>query len=179
MEANIEHAKGLFNSGEFAEAIPLLDHVMSTITSNSELHEMRAVCFLRTGEQMKGIEELRQSVHMISDNREGMLRVSVLMYEAGLAARSLEEIRKCLQLDQDDKQCRAHYRKVKALAKFIADAQTRSEEKDWDKCLASAKRFLDLEKDNREYALQANTLICRCGARVSVTIFCTSFNVCL
>lgn len=106
---------------------------------------------------------------MISDNREGMLRVSVLMYEAGLATRSLEEIRSCLRLDPDDKGCRAHYAKVRVLAKAIEDAQNNAQSEKWSKCLPQARRILELEGGNPEYVLQGKVLICRCGARVRVT----------
>ncbi|VDM24381.1 unnamed protein product, partial [Hydatigera taeniaeformis] len=131
MEANIEQAKSLYSKGRYSEALPLLDYLMKTITSSSELHEMRALCNIKTGDQIKGIEELRESVHMVSDNREGMLRVAMLMYDAGLAARSLEEIRNCLRLDPDDKGCRAHYTKVRVLAKAIEDAQNNAQSEKW------------------------------------------------
>ncbi|VDK40428.1 unnamed protein product [Taenia asiatica] len=165
METNVNHAKLLYSKGRYSEALPLLDYVMKTITSNSELHEMRALCNIKTGDHIKGIEELRESVHMVSDNREGMLRVSVLMYDAGLATRSLEEIRNCLRLDPDDKGCRAHYAKVRVLAKAIEDAQNNAQSEKWSKCLPQARRILELEGGNPEYVLQSKVLICRCGAR--------------
>lgn len=166
MQSSIEKAKKLYADGKYSEVIHLLDFAMATVTSNSELHEMRGNCYLRTGEQIKGIEELRQSVHMVTDNREGMLRVSILMYEAGLVARSLEEVRRCIQLDQDDSNCRQHYKKVKVLA----DAQTNSESEKWAKCLSLAQKFLEVEDNNAEPILQAKIIICHCGSRVRLVL---------
>ena len=53
MEANIDLAKSLYSKGKYSEALPLLNHVMKTVTSNSELHEMRALCNIRTGDHIK------------------------------------------------------------------------------------------------------------------------------
>ncbi|VDD76229.1 unnamed protein product [Mesocestoides corti] len=166
LEVNIDQAKSFYSNGQYNEAIPLLDYLLNTITSSSELHELRALCNIKIGEQIKGIEELRQSVHMVSDNRAGMLRVSILMYNVGLAARSLEEVRNCLRLDPDDKDCREHYGKVKKLANLISDAQTSADDEKWEKCLSLSNRILDLEGNNSDYVLQGKTLVCRCGARV-------------
>lgn len=104
---------------------------------------------------------------MVSDNRAGILRVSMLMYDAGLAARSLDEIRSCLRLDPDDKGCREHYGKVKVLVKAINDAQQFSDDEKWHKCLTSANRVLELGGRIPEYMLQGKKLVCHCGARVS------------
>lgn len=103
---------------------------------------------------------------MVSDNREGMLRVSKLMYNAGLAGQSLEEVRGCLRLDPDDKSCRAHYKKVQVLVKAITDAQTRAEAEKWNDCLTSATKIIELNDSISKYILQGRTLVCRCGARV-------------
>lgn len=103
---------------------------------------------------------------MLSDNREGLLKVAKLMYDFGWAERSLEEIRECLKLDPDDKSCRAHYNKVRKLAKAIKDAETYSEGKKWKDCVKSAKRVIELNDTISDYVLQGNVLVCRCGAKV-------------
>ena len=53
MEANIDLAKSLYSSGKYSEALPVLDHVMNIVTSNSELHEMRALCNIKSGDHIK------------------------------------------------------------------------------------------------------------------------------
>ncbi|VDL86759.1 unnamed protein product [Schistocephalus solidus] len=167
LEVKIEHAKTLYQNGNFAEAIPVLDTIMQSISANSELHEMRANCYLKTGEVKKGIQELRNSVHLVNDNRAGLLSVAVLMYNAGFALQSLEEIRRCLQLDQEDKECRAHYSKVKKLSGIITGAEEDSNAERWSECLLKARTLLSSEENNTEYVMQASMHICHCGAQIS------------
>ncbi|BHF73576.1 DnaJ sub C member 3 [Sparganum proliferum] len=167
IEVKIDHAKELYQNGNFAEAIPVLDTIMQSVSANSELQEMRANCYLKTGEIKKGIQDLRKSVHLINDNRAGILSVAVLMYNAGFALQSLEEIRSCLQLDQGDEECRQHYSKVKKLAGIITGAEEDSNAGRWTECLSKARTLLSSEKNNTEYVLQASMHICHCGAEIS------------
>lgn len=150
---------------------------------------MRALCRIKSGDTTRvgfdivahyslsqGIEELRECVHMVSDNRGGILRVSKLMYDFGWAERSLEEIRECLKLDPDDKPCRAHYGKVKILAKAIKDGEKYKEEKKWEDCIKSGKRIIELNDSTSNYVLQGNVLICSCSARVCSRVLGNSLS---
>ncbi|KAM3173567.1 hypothetical protein ACTXT7_012268 [Hymenolepis weldensis] len=179
VEANLDYAKQLYWSEQYVEALPLFDHVIDIVPLSREIHEMRALCRIKSGDTTRvgfdivahyslsqGIEELRECVHMVSDNRGGILRVSKLMYDFGWAERSLEEVRECLKLDPDDKPCRAHYGKVRILAKAIKDGEKYNEEKRWEDCIKSGKRIIELNDSISYYVLRGNVLICSCSARV-------------
>nr|CDS32072.1 DnaJ (Hsp40) subfamily C member [Hymenolepis microstoma] len=166
-EANLDYAKQLYWKGRFIEALPLFDHIIDIVPSSVEIHEMRAFCRIKSGDVTRGIEELRECVHMVSDNREGLLRVSKIMYDFGWAERSLEEVRECLKLDPDDKPCRAHYGKVRILAKAIKLGEKHEEDKKWDDCIKSGKRIIELNDSISDYVLRGNILVCKCASWVN------------
>ncbi|KAL3309207.1 DnaJ subfamily C member 3 [Cichlidogyrus casuarinus] len=160
-----EEAKILLDHGSFTEALPILDSLMDSVNLNKEILEWRARCNLKTGEIQRGIQDLRHSVHLVNDNRAGLLDISLLMYDYGLAVQSLEEIRECLRLDQDDKACHNHYKKVKKLAKAVTGAEDASENGNWDECVRYAKNIPILEPNVPSYKDQAELNLCHCLAK--------------
>ncbi|VDO05066.1 unnamed protein product [Rodentolepis nana] len=165
-EANLDYAKQLYFREQFTEALPLFDFVMDIVPSNREIHEMRAICRIKSGDTIRGIEELRECIHMVSDNREGLLRVSKIMYDFGWAERSLEEVRECLKLDPDDKPCRAHYGKVRILVKTMKLGEKQRKDEKWNDCIKTGNRIIELNDSISDYVLQGKVLICECASWV-------------
>ena len=52
------------------------------------------------------------------------------------------EIRECLKLDQDDKKCHDHYKKVKKVVKALDNSQEHLDREDFEACSRSAKRVM-------------------------------------
>ena len=50
------------------------------------------------------------------------------------------EIRECLKLDPDHKECFQFYKKVKKVNKFNNDAQEQLNNKEYEECIASARK---------------------------------------
>lgn len=50
------------------------------------------------------------------------------------------EIRECLKLDPDHKECFQFYKKVKKVNKFNNDAQDQLNNKEYEECIASANK---------------------------------------
>lgn len=73
------------------------------------------------------------------------------------------EIRECLKLDQDHKDCSPFYRKLKKIVKHINDALKAEESRDFKKCITSAKSVLTLENDMENVRFHAYHSICKCA----------------
>lgn len=76
------------------------------------------------------------------------------------------QIRECLKLDPDDKQCQPHYKKVKKLVKQINAAQEAKVNGQYDECLNKAKQFMKTEPSEEFYQLKGEGYLCHCNAKV-------------
>lgn len=76
------------------------------------------------------------------------------------------QIRECLKLDPDDKQCQPHYKKVKKLVKQINAAQEAKVNGQYDECLNKAKQFMKTEPNEEFYQLKGQGYLCHCNAKV-------------
>lgn len=72
------------------------------------------------------------------------------------------EIRECLKLDPDHKQCFPFYKKIRKMKKLLQDAETALEEKDYDTCIDSARRALVQESNEPKVQFMAYHCLCRC-----------------
>ena len=79
-----------------------------------------------------------------------------MFYELGEAEQSLTEIRECLKLDPDHKQCFAHYKKVKKLVKQMNSAHAASNENRVDDCVAKVKAIKKTEPHVLAYSTRAD-----------------------
>lgn len=150
---------------------------MESVDYAEELRELRARCYLSLGDVQKvifvlnycpqGLQEMRFGVHLTNDNREGLLRISQIMYDAGFAVQAVNELRECLRLDQDDKACLSLYKKVNKVAKAITATQEALEAERYSDCIKKASEIVKFESSNTEYANQANISLCHCHAKVS------------
>ena len=72
------------------------------------------------------------------------MRLSVLHYHLGEAEESLNEVRECLRLDPDHKDCFTLYKKLKKVAKFVVAAREARNSEEWEDCKEAAQkvRFL-------------------------------------
>ncbi|TNN20509.1 DnaJ subfamily C member 3 isoform 1, partial [Schistosoma japonicum] len=160
-----ENARKSFENSEYKEALVLLNKLVESIDFAEELRELRAKCYLSLGEVQKGLQEMRFGVHLTNDNREGLLRISRIMYDAGFALQAINELRECLRLDQDDKACLSFYKKVNKVAKAITATQEALEAERYSDCIKKAAEIVKFESSNPEYASQANISLCHCHAK--------------
>lgn len=50
------------------------------------------------------------------------------------------QVRECLKLDPEHKECFPHYKKVKKVAKLVNDLTTSANENNYEVCVAAAKK---------------------------------------
>lgn len=72
------------------------------------------------------------------------------------------EIRECLKLDPEHSKCFSFYKKIKKVAKLLADAETAEEGSDYKKCIDSAQSILKLEQNVNNVRFTAHQFLCKC-----------------
>ena len=88
---------------------------------------------------------MRTLTKLTNDNTEGYFKLATLHYQLGEGDESLHEIRECLKLDPEHKDCYPFYKKVKKVAKFLTAAQEAQNTQDWQECIDAAKKVLKNE----------------------------------
>ena len=76
------------------------------------------------------------------------------------------QIRECLKLDPDHKECFAHYKKVKALSKQLASANEFKNGEQYQECVNKAAQILKTESKILPFVLRAKSFFCRCYSKV-------------
>lgn len=76
------------------------------------------------------------------------------------------QIRECLKLDPDHKECFPFYKKVKKLVKQIDATQEYQSQQMWEDCVNKANAMLKTEPDMYTYVQRARGYICHCEAKV-------------
>lgn len=166
LKQNIEHAKVLFQAGDYENVVNILGHVIELCPSYVELREMRADAYVALGELGKATGELRQTVKLTADNTKGYLKLSLLHYQMGEEEDSLLQIRECLKLDPDHKECFEHYRKVKKLAKQLADSNEYKSSEKYEDCIDKAQSILKTEPEVQHFVLRALSFFCHCNSKL-------------
>jgi len=161
----IEHAKVLFERGDHSGVVDLLAKAIELCPWDVKLRQMRAHSYEMIGEYFKAIQDLRPTTKLISDNMAAHLRISLLAYALGEGEDSLREIRECLKLDQDHKECHKHYKKVKKLVKFFNDAKNLMDQEKWGDALMKLRAALKLEGQNYKFVVNAKEKMCHCHAK--------------
>lgn len=177
-------------SGEHQTAIALLTQLLEISPWSSEIRELRAQSYLMVGDRLAAVSDFRSVNRLMQDGSDDLtnrkllsyliicygnllninflldiFKLSKLLYELGHAADALKEVRECLKLDPEHKLCFPFYKKIKKVTKFIDDAETYQENKDYDSCLSSAEKVLKNEKDVPMIIFRANQLLCGCSAK--------------
>lgn len=116
---------------------------------------------------MKAINDLKATAKLIPDNTQAFLKISQLLYAIGDADDSLSNIRECLKLDPDHKECHQHYTKVKKLAKQLETIRDAISQSRWNDCLEKANQVMKLSSDpsSSAFVIRAHTSLCTCMSR--------------
>ena len=76
------------------------------------------------------------------------------------------QVKECLKLDPDHKECFPFYKKVKKLVKQLQAAQDSSNSENWDDCVNKARKILETESKVYNFLHTAKSHICHCQAKV-------------
>ncbi|OAF65748.1 DnaJ subfamily C member 3 [Intoshia linei] len=163
---NLEKATMFFEEEEYFHCISILDELIKESPWSIHMRNMRADSLIATRQESIAIKDLKSLVNLIPDNRETLLKMSLMQYQLGDSVASLDSVRDCIRLDQEDKPCRKHYSKIKKMAKEFSKILDSIESKKWqiclDKCIVIKEK---LSTHPSIYKFKINRLICNCQAK--------------
>lgn len=155
-------AKQLMTQGDYVHASSILSTLIEVCPWDPELHELRAECYIQLGELAKAVHDLQPTTKLRNDNTAAHYKISQLLYQMGDADESLKEVRECLKLDADHKQCHAHYKIVKKLAQHFKSVSEHINEQKWSECIDRVDQILKVESKVVAFVQKANSHRCHC-----------------
>ncbi|KAG7256372.1 hypothetical protein CRUP_002034 [Coryphaenoides rupestris] len=165
MQRLLTQAQDTFDSKDYAGTVTLLDPVIETCMWDVSSREMRAECFIQMGEMGKAISDLKATSKLKSDNTQAFLHLSTFYYHLGDHEMSLTEVRECLKLDPDHKQCYAHYKQVKKLNKQIQSAEALIQEQRYNEAVSKYEVVMKTEPNVPQFSHHAKERICHALAQ--------------
>ncbi|KAM9834980.1 dnaJ homolog subfamily C member 3b isoform 1-T1 [Syngnathus typhle] len=157
-----EDARAAHHRGNYGAAVSVLERIIEISPWDPEMRELRADCYLRTGEPRKAVQDLAPATRLRSDNRAAFLKLSLLHYSLGEHHESLNQVRECLKLDQDDKNCLAHYKQAKKLSKQLDSAEELVQAERYREAIDKYEGVMKAEPHVPQYSNLAKERICFC-----------------
>lgn len=157
-----EEAHAAYHQGDYSTTVNYLERAIEISPWDPESRELRADCYIRMGDPQKAIQDLTPTTRLRNDNRAAFLKLSLLHYSLGEHHESLNHIRECLKLDQDDKECLSHYRQVKKLSKQLDSAEELIQEQWFHQAIEKYESVMKTEPNVMFYTNLAKEKICFC-----------------
>uniref|UniRef100_A0A8C9RAR4 DnaJ homolog subfamily C member 3 n=1 Tax=Scleropages formosus TaxID=113540 RepID=A0A8C9RAR4_SCLFO len=158
----VSQAHSVFSQKDYTSAITYLDSIIETCMWNVVFRELRAECFIQMDEMGKAISDLKVASRLRNDNTEAFYKLSSIYYQLGDHEMSLNEVRECLKLDPDHKQCFSHYKQVKKLNKQILAAEDLIQQQRYADAVIKYESVMKTEPNVHHYTHQAKERICHC-----------------
>ncbi|KAL2079620.1 hypothetical protein ACEWY4_025364 [Coilia grayii] len=161
-----EEAHAAHHRGDYVRTVQVLERVIEISPWDPESRELRADCFIRLGDARKAIQDLTPAARLRTDNRAAFLKLSKLHYQLGEHQDSLNQVRECLKLDQDDKECFAHYKQVKKLSKQMDSAEELISDQRFQEAIDKYESVMKTEPNVPFYTSKAKERICHCLVQI-------------
>ncbi|KAJ9573511.1 hypothetical protein L9F63_009075, partial [Diploptera punctata] len=159
---DISLAKAFVREGDYSIAIDLITKIIEIYIWVNKMRELRAECHVAQGDITSAISDIRSTTKLQSDNTAGFFKLATLYYQRGEPSESLKEVRECLKLDPEHKDCFPHYKIVKKVDKLLSDAQEYINKKDYEECIESAHKVLKVETQVKMIIFVAKEKLCHC-----------------
>ncbi|XP_056611913.1 dnaJ homolog subfamily C member 3a [Triplophysa dalaica] len=158
----VAQAQSDFNRKDYSSAVSYLDVIIDTCVWDADSREMRAECYIQLGEMGKAISDLKAASKLKSDNTQAFYKLSTIYYNLGDHEMSLNEVRECLKLDPDHKQCFSHYKQVKKLNKQIQAAEELIHQQQYSDAISKYEAVMKAEPNVPQLLLNAKERTCHC-----------------
>lgn len=146
-------------------AIQLMTQLLEVSPWSKELREMRADSHIAVGDVLSAVSDLRSVNRLTQDSTDGYFKLSHLLYQIGHATDALKEVRECLKLDPEHKDCFPFYKKIKKVEKALVDAHHSLELGEFEDCIDATKKALKLETEIPMIIFNAKQLSCTCHVK--------------
>lgn len=139
-----------------------LNKALEHLVWSPSLYRLRAQCYENRGEIRKSIADMRTLTKLVSDSTEDFLKIARLYYGIGDVEESLSQIRECLKLNPDHKECFQFYKNVKKLAKMRESLIDAKENGKWMACIEKGQEILKYDTLT-EIQMNAFRHMCKCN----------------
>jgi len=170
LKEKMEDARDSMNWNNYEHSVELLTELLEHIPWDPSIRELRSDAYLGLGNVPHAISDIRSVTKLTQDNTAGFFKLANLHYQLGEADESLMEVRECLKLDPDHKDCFPLYKKVKKVAKFITAAKESSQGEAWQDCVEAAGKVLKNEPTVENIRFHAHDRLCFCHLKEGNTI---------
>jgi len=170
LKEKVEDARDAINWSNWDHAIEVLTELLEHIPWDPSIREMRGDAYLGTGNIPHAMSDIRSVTKLTLDNTAGFYKLANLHYQLGEADESLNEIRECLKLDPDHKDCYPLYKKLKKVAKFLVKSKESSQSEDWAECIDNANKVLKNEPSMENIRFHAYDRLCYCHLKSGDTL---------
>ncbi|XP_071949401.1 dnaJ homolog subfamily C member 3-like [Antedon mediterranea] len=160
--ANIKQGDALMKSRNFQEALQYYNAVIDHCIWFPDVRINRAECYLQVGEVYKAIDDYKVIVKLTNDNTQGYYKMSGLHYQIGDLDDALVDIRECLKLDPEHKECFPFYKNMKKLNKQLMKAKDYENEESYEDAIGKYEAAKKTEPNNWAYVSRADRGICHC-----------------
>merc|ERR1719219_2505182 len=144
LQKSIQEIQEFISYKNFQPAVDRLTEIVEHIPWDAQLREMRAM------------------TKLTNDNTDGYFKLSTMHYQLGEGDESLQQIRECLKLDPEHKDCYPFYKKVKKVVKFLTAAQEAQSSQDWEECVNTANKVLKNEPKIENIRFHGYEKLCNC-----------------
>ncbi|XP_064394155.1 dnaJ homolog subfamily C member 3-like [Halichondria panicea] len=165
----VQTAQLLIEKKDYSHAVNMLDEAVETCPWDSHLREMRSKCNENIGQFLSAISDMKMLTKLVHDNTDTFYRISMLYFVMGEEEDSLREIRECLRLDPDHKECFPHYKKVKKLDKKLKSAQELLDNGRYHEAAEKYHSILSSFEDTQKihaYLLRIRSKLCHCYSKI-------------
>lgn len=162
LQAKIREAHDQVRMKMYEAAVESLAETFEHIPWDPELRELRAEAYMGMGNLIHAISDIKSATRLKNDDTAGYFKLSDLYYQLGEAEEALNQVRECLKLDPEHKDCYPFYKKLKKVAKFITAAQEAQNAQDWNECVDSAQKVLKNEPKMEQVRFHAYDRLCHC-----------------
>ncbi|XP_059618754.1 dnaJ homolog subfamily C member 3 [Phlebotomus argentipes] len=151
--------------GDYRTSIAFLTQLLEISPWCAKFRETRADCYIKENDVLSAVSDLRSVNRLSQDSTAGYFRLAELLYNLGHTADALKEIRECLKLDPEHKDCFPFYKKLKKVEKALSDAQQFLDERQFVECVESAEKALKFETEIPMVMFSAKQLLCSCHVK--------------
>ncbi|KIV99829.1 uncharacterized protein PV09_08499 [Verruconis gallopava] len=118
------------DKGHWEDCVQQSGVAIMVAAGDASLRKLRARCRFERGEVAEGISDLQHVLALNTGDTEPHLKISALQFYAlGETDTGLAQLRKCLQSDPEEKECKKLMRREKALDKSIKKLKSLLEKK--------------------------------------------------
>uniref|UniRef100_A0A1A9UNE3 J domain-containing protein n=1 Tax=Glossina austeni TaxID=7395 RepID=A0A1A9UNE3_GLOAU len=160
-----EIVQELLDHGDYRNAIPLLTQLLEIAPWSIRFRQARSDAYILTDDLLSAISDLRSVNRLSQDSTDGYYQLAKLLYRVGHATNALKEIRECLRLDPEHKDCFPFYKRLRKVEKGLTSAEQSRDEKQYEQCITSALTALKHENDEPMIIFEAKRLLCTCYTR--------------